>query len=248
VPPRLGLILDKMMARRPEHRYQNCAELIADLEGLSLANPVLSFLAPEGSRPPRPPASAPPPRPAPTRPRAAADTVASHTAHARAGDADAPGYWYVRVTTPDGRLSTRKLTAAAVLDLIGKGELAAAAPASQHLDGGYRALASYPEFEPSLRKRDAKARADRKTEAFRAVYAELERDDRRRQWRRWFRNLYLSVGGWVKLLIYLALLGAACVGLYFGAVWGIHWLSARGEEFENYERPADTRVEHKGVR
>src|SRR5262249_46604308 len=44
VPARLELILDKMMARRPEHRYQTCTEVIEELEGLDRANAALSFL------------------------------------------------------------------------------------------------------------------------------------------------------------------------------------------------------------
>jgi serine/threonine-protein kinase len=44
-PAELEDILAKMLARRPEDRYQSCGELIADLEWLGLANPALSFLA-----------------------------------------------------------------------------------------------------------------------------------------------------------------------------------------------------------
>ncbi len=43
VPPRLDLIIDKMLARNPKLRYQTCAELIRDLEGLGLARSNLSF-------------------------------------------------------------------------------------------------------------------------------------------------------------------------------------------------------------
>jgi serine/threonine-protein kinase len=43
VPPRLGLIIDRMLARDPQRRYQTCAELTHDLEGLKLAHPHLSF-------------------------------------------------------------------------------------------------------------------------------------------------------------------------------------------------------------
>lgn len=38
VPPRLDLVLDKMLARNPRHRYQSCELLIADLERLGLTN------------------------------------------------------------------------------------------------------------------------------------------------------------------------------------------------------------------
>jgi serine/threonine protein kinase len=46
VPKRLELIVAKMLAKRPENRFSNCADLIADLTSLRLANDHLSFFAP----------------------------------------------------------------------------------------------------------------------------------------------------------------------------------------------------------
>lgn len=43
VPPRLDLIIDKMLAKCPRYRYQTYNDLIRDLEGLALAAPALSF-------------------------------------------------------------------------------------------------------------------------------------------------------------------------------------------------------------
>jgi len=43
VPPRLDLIVQKMLAPDPGRRYQRCPELIRDLESLGLANAHLSF-------------------------------------------------------------------------------------------------------------------------------------------------------------------------------------------------------------
>jgi serine/threonine-protein kinase len=45
VPERLDLMIDKMMAANPDHRYQDCDELMADLESLQLDNPRLGFLS-----------------------------------------------------------------------------------------------------------------------------------------------------------------------------------------------------------
>lgn len=43
VPSRLDLLIDKMVARDPRHRYQSCGEVIRDLEQLGLHNARLSF-------------------------------------------------------------------------------------------------------------------------------------------------------------------------------------------------------------
>lgn len=44
VPEKLDLIVGKMLAPKPEHRYSSCAALIRDLERLGLANKDLRFL------------------------------------------------------------------------------------------------------------------------------------------------------------------------------------------------------------
>ena len=49
VPERLELIVGKMMARKPEHRYARCAEIITELQGLGRANERLSFLGDEAA-------------------------------------------------------------------------------------------------------------------------------------------------------------------------------------------------------
>ena len=43
VPERLDLIIAKMAHKLPKYRYQNCAELVTDLESLGLANEKLDF-------------------------------------------------------------------------------------------------------------------------------------------------------------------------------------------------------------
>src|SRR5690606_28560226 len=53
VPERLDLIIDKMMARDPKHRYASCGEVIHDLERLGLAGETLSFASAEGAVPVR---------------------------------------------------------------------------------------------------------------------------------------------------------------------------------------------------
>jgi len=44
VTERLDLMLDKMIAKDPNHRYKDCGEVIRDLEGLGLHAPSLSFI------------------------------------------------------------------------------------------------------------------------------------------------------------------------------------------------------------
>ena len=48
VPDKLDLMIDKMLAKSLTARYQTCAEVMNDLDGLGLANDYLSVLFPDG--------------------------------------------------------------------------------------------------------------------------------------------------------------------------------------------------------
>jgi serine/threonine-protein kinase len=171
VPERLDLILAKMAAKRPSERYQSCLEVIRDLEGLGLAGSALSFLAPGASAPGRPGSSAemaPPselaPVPAPAEPPPA-------------------DVWYVRYKTPAGQKLQRKLTTAEVLELIADEHFDPATRASHSPAEGFRALATYREFEPVALGRAAKSGADRQASRYRQLFKKIEQEDERKHGR-----------------------------------------------------------------
>jgi serine/threonine-protein kinase len=166
VPERLDLILAKMTAKLPRHRYQSCAEVIKDLESLELASPALTFLsapqAPPEEKPDTatelPVSSAPTPAPA-TRPPA--------------------DEWQVRYKKADGQVAQRQLSTAEVLRLIEAGQLGPTARASRGKDS-FRALATYREFEQAVLGQAARSGADRQTARYRSLYKKIAEEDRRR--------------------------------------------------------------------
>ena len=44
VPEKLDLLIEKMMAKNPDHRFKNCAEIMTFLEDMELESPSLSFI------------------------------------------------------------------------------------------------------------------------------------------------------------------------------------------------------------
>ena len=246
VPPRLDLIIDKMLAKAPEVRYQSCAELIADLQGLGLAGTALSFLEAEAGPAPaaRGAAAKPTVKPvaqSPTRVAPHPLKPPARKAPEAAPEPEEAEFWYLCFTASDGRVVTRKMTISQVREFIRSRSFDENTQACRTLQGNYRALGTYPEFAHILQSMETKAKADRKAASFQNLYQNLDREEARRRRRRWLYHLYLSVGGWVKLLIYLAFLAAAGVGLYFLLMWGLHWLRSKGQQFKNYERPPETR-------
>jgi serine/threonine-protein kinase len=237
VPERLDLIIDKTVAQKVELRYQTCAELIADLEKLGLANAYLSFLHPEGSEPPKlgltpsapllpktvvvpkkPTGAGPKP---PARPGTAAKPSAKPSPPADA--------WFVSYRNSDDKMIKRQMTTAQVLQYIKEDYFDPKAQASRSMEGPYRLLATYGEFESALRGKVSKIKADRKTVKFQAMYKQLEKEQVQRERYRWFRNLFRSFAGWVMLLFWLAALAALGVVLYllfkyFLKDWIGNWL------------------------
>jgi serine/threonine-protein kinase len=218
VPERLDLMIDKMVAKKPEHRYQTCTEMIKDLEGLGLANATLSFA--EVKQPtssavapttPAKTAAKPPVTPGTVVKKPAAQTAAPTPTAAKS---DAKNTWYLSYHTASGKLVRKKMTTDQIRELIRDPDFDLKAQASHDPKEGYRSLATYAEFEHSLKGRLEKARADRKTAKFRGIYDKLEKEEA--QWKRWrwFRDLRRSAASWVIFLIYLALIGGAIVGGY----------------------------------
>jgi hypothetical protein len=215
VPERLDLILDKMLAKKPEVRYQTCAELIKDLDGLGLANPALSFLKEKEAPGPDKGSHSPY---APTAPMMPGARSGRPAARSLSSDTEVSGrdYWYLSYTQRDGKLVTRKLTTDQVSQLIKEDKhFDLEAQASRTRDGAYRSLATFKEFAPALSGRLAKARADRKGAKFQAAYAKLTKEAEDYEKRRWYRNLFRGAASWFMLLVWIAVILAVAYGAYW---------------------------------
>src|SRR5262249_3095376 len=133
IPDRLDLIIYKMTAKLPRDRYQNCADVIKDLESLELAGDHLTFLD-----------STPPPLSA-KKAIGVQHMVGGPLAEESPVVSDS---WYLRFVNADNQIVVRKLTTAQVQQLIeAKNFDAAAAKISRQPREGFRALATYKEFE-----------------------------------------------------------------------------------------------------
>jgi eukaryotic-like serine/threonine-protein kinase len=218
IPDRMDLMIDKMLAKKVEQRYQSCADLIKDLEGLGLANASLSFI--EGAvAAPVAPVVPTPARPATKQPAAAAGSVAKKTGTPATTPPSAAkvdkNVWYLSYHNSEGKLVRKKMTTDQVRDMIRDPDFDLKAQASHDPKEGYRALATYSEFEHALRGRLEKARADRKTSKFKDIYKRIEKEQEQYKRWRWFRDLRRNAASWVMFLIYLGVIGAVIAGGFF---------------------------------
>jgi serine/threonine-protein kinase len=228
VPERLDLIIDKMLVKELKFRYESCAQVIKDLRELGLANKTLSFFETDT-------ATAMPAAGTKTGTVAPKSTAVAPKVPAKAGagpkgavpapaEKEDRNWWYVSYETKEGKLVNRKCTTAQVKELLKDKNFDLKAQVSHNKDGPYRSLATVPEFEAVLRGRIVKAKTERRANKMQGFYEQLEVEHVKRERQRWFRNLFLTAGGFVKLIIYLAVLAALAVGLYFGIKYGIGWI------------------------
>jgi serine/threonine protein kinase len=157
VPERLDLILLKMTAKEARDRYQNCAEVIKDLESLGLAADKLSFLQ---AKPAKPTTNL-----EITKPDSTPEAVTNE--------------WFVRFKR-EGEISVRKLTTIQVKKMLEEGTIDPTAKASQQPKVGFRALATFKEFQGTALVKQAKKVADKESAKYRNLYKKIEENERKR--------------------------------------------------------------------
>jgi serine/threonine-protein kinase len=221
IPPRLDLIIDKLIAANPNHRYQNCTELLKDLEGLGVANQQLSFFgSTEAPAPKAAPGSPPPKSPTQKPQRAAARTATPESVpEGDEASADGPEGWYLVLPLPGGKTTTQSVQPKELAELIKNGNLTADTKVSRTPKGARRPAAHYPELNQLLMALNTKAKADKKGQKYRQLYAEIEeegeRNRRRKRWKQFFSRLLGGAG----FLIWLVLILALLAGLAYGVYW-----------------------------
>jgi eukaryotic-like serine/threonine-protein kinase len=227
VPPKLDLIVDKMLAKDPKFRFATCQEVIDELEPLGLANDELSFMAPPtGEDPATVPNTKRAAKPVPTKTPAAAAKVSPKTnvnAAAKTPAAKTPvpqedaepiekDVWYWNLVTPQGKAVTKKVTTAQLHTLIKAGHLDATAQVSKTAKAGFRAAATFPEFQALFKSRETSTKANVKGHKYRDQYKEIEAADaRRRRWG-WLTKSFKGVGGMLVGLLWIVLILAIIGG------------------------------------
>jgi serine/threonine-protein kinase len=210
VPERLDLVIDKMLAKNPDHRYQTCADLIADLEGLGLANPALSFLRASTTG-----SGVKVMGPAAVTKSPAAQPVPTMKPKPKAKEEEAvEGIWYIKMRSEGSKTILRKMSTNQVIEAIKNEKLDNTYDASKLPKSGFRALATYPEFEPLLRGRIQQQRADRKARKYQSMYDKVMEEEATYQRRKGFRRFFNNMAGWMRLLLFLAILAGAGYAVY----------------------------------
>lgn len=235
VPEKLELIVDKMIQKEPKHRYATCADVIADLERLNLESQVLSFIDPAetagraaGRTRQRSSvgATAVPTSQATSMPtlKTSAEDAAEAQAKATAKDSS---LWFVKYTNAKGETTVKEMSTRQVQQGILSEALDVKTQAQRKdQQTGFLPLAAYPEFQDLVKKRLVVKTTEVKAESMKEMYAKIDKEHKRAKIWRSIRAMTESTLGFVGLIIYLILIAAALVGLYFLVVKLVYpWLS-----------------------
>jgi len=217
IPERLDLVIDKMMAKDPKHRYSDCATIVNDLATLGLHSPALTFM--DGAVPISAARSVMPTTQGQGKTVIAArnSSPASRTDARKTGKKKPSRMWYVQYQNAKKETVVEKQSTGRILKMISAGILTAKARCKMSADGGYVPVGQFPEFKEaiaaSLSRHSARAqKSDMKT-----LYTQVERDQKRRARWRWFTNKLRALVGAMSLLLWLAFVSAALgLAYYFG--------------------------------
>jgi serine/threonine-protein kinase len=164
VTERLELIIGKMTAKLAKHRYDSCAQLVADLESTGQIANSLSFLRPS---------------------RATEDTTPVPARRTPMPDQHEPplpdGEWFLRQRNEAGESSVRQVTTDELLRLLEEGQIHPGNKISKHMHKGYRSLATYREFEQSALTALARSGKTTQSPKYQELYRQIEEEKLQRE-------------------------------------------------------------------
>lgn len=210
IPEKLDLIIDKMMAKEPKHRYSDCAEIVSALGALGIHSPALTFI--DGAQPTNVSSST-----APTV--AGMNNTMARSMGLSAGDMSskkdarsqekkkASRTWYVQFEDPKGTKVVEKLSTGRILKMISAGAITAKAKGKASAQGSYVALAQFPEFTDAIEQQLSRKTAKLKAEDMKSLYKQVEKDEKSRHKWRWLKDKGRGVVGMASLLLWLAVVG-----------------------------------------
>ncbi len=248
VSEKLDMIIDKMIQRDKNHRYATCEELIRDLDNLGLEHQALSFITGgDGVAAKRTIAAGPdgkqPKVKLPPVAMTSADIALEATEKLAAKDSTS---WYVKHTNAKGQQVISKMQAAQIQQMVKAELIDIKATAKRGEKGEFAPIGSYPEFEAYVKKRVTKESAQKRAGNMKEMYAQIEKEQKRRKIFRWIRDQVEGALGGVGFIIYIAVICAVIYGAYLAFPFVLKFAAMQmgldkvGETTKAKENPAAT--------
>jgi len=221
IPERLDLIIDKMIAKDPQHRYQTCDDVLADLLPLGLENPSLSFIEADekvilGAALPSSVNSgvqAAPARQGKTRelPKTSRQEAQEQTLEqAKAAKVT----WHVRFKDRTGKQQVKTMSTDQVHRGLATRLLNEQAAVTKNPQVPMVPIGSVSQFKQQVNELLLEKAEGKKKENMQSLYQKIDRQHSRRKWWRLLDNIKDGTLGWVSLVVWLAIVAGVGYGLY----------------------------------
>ncbi len=214
VPERLDLIIDKMMAKEPNHRYKNCDEVIKDLVSLGIHAEALSFI--EGAEPTGPvlgsvatAASISGTQSLRRTMAATPQPVASMLGAMTDAGSSTTRIWYVQFEDERGKTVVEKHSTGRLLKMLASGKITAKGRAKVSADGSYYPLAQFPEFANAVEESLARKTVAIRKEDMQSLYKNVDKAQKMFYFKRKIKDMGRNAVSMAGLLIMLAAMGIA---------------------------------------
>jgi eukaryotic-like serine/threonine-protein kinase len=254
VPEKLEMMVDKMIQKDPKYRYGTCDEMMADLDKLALENESLTFIT--GDDPSIAGAGGARTR---TRSRVGSSAPTTQTSGvsmpsfrtsaedvqlSKKSAGDEKQLWYVQYKDAKGTPQVKEMTTRQIQQGI-LAEIFDVKAQAQQKDkkAGFLPLAAHPEFQDLMKKRIAQSHTEVRSTNMKDMYAKIDKEQRSRKRWRWFRNLTENLLGGFGFIVYMIVVVALLIGLFFGIKWGYERLSTELDKSESPTTPNVTTPE-----
>lgn len=242
IPERLDLIIDKMLAKDPNHRYKSCDEVLRDLVALGIHSDALSFI--DGAEPVGPGRIGAVTSPTPGGSQATRKSVAatqlpgpSTLGSMTNATMGATRIWYVQFEDQRGKTVVEKHSTGRLLKMLASAKITAKARAKVSADGTYYPLAQFPEFAKAVEESLARKSVAIRKEDMQSLYKNVDKAQKMFYLRRKIKDMGRNAMSMIGLLIILVAIG---VVVWFGVQYGktlpqkimdmIGWGEKSGEE------------------
>ena len=185
IPERLDLMIDKMLARDPKHRYKDCREVVRDLASIGIHNAAISFVDDAQTTSVGSEATSELRRTSPvmgiTTDSAAPTPGGRHvpTADEETGEAGDPlQTWFVQYRDAEKNTVVKKMSTARVLKLIKAGKLTDKARAKMTATGYYLPLAEFDEFTEAIEQTLKRDPTEVRHDDLKSVYKKARREQK----------------------------------------------------------------------
>ncbi len=222
VPAKLDLMIDKMIAKKKEHRYQSCEELLADVLSLGLENQTLSFIESDEKVMLGAASASSMQSGKQTAAHIQEKTVSLPSKSSRDQGKEqqaqkaqeSKGTWFVRFKDRTGKEQVKRMP----VDQIHRGLATKLLDETTHLTKNKNAkwvgIGSVPEFKQQVNELIMeKESGSRKTE-MKSLYEKIDKQHSRRKWWRLLENYKNGTIGLIGLIVWLALIGLVGYGLF----------------------------------